>query len=236
LQTEHKNKADKMDSDFIEMIYSHRADATEVSKIVEKNKNIINHQVGGDNIIHYLIWYKPENDIVDLISQLIKLGVSVHALGNIKQTPLHYAAEKNYPLIIDQLVQNNAKINAKDMDGRTPLITAAFKNHIAAVEKLIQLGADCNARDNKSNTPLTMAVKHLNVNMVKLLIKSGATDNAATDDDQQAIVFAMYKMEKSTDAREIVNCLYPITKLNRYSTSHLFVLMESYSRRGIQFK
>lgn len=76
------------------------------------------------------------------IRQLLSLDSTlVNAKGAYDKTPLHWAAEKNYPELAELLVNAGAKIDAEVTWGMTPLQWAANMNSRDVAEILLAHGA-----------------------------------------------------------------------------------------------
>ena len=70
-------------------------------------------------------------------------------------TPLHEAANHDYPDVVKTLLDAGADINDRggsECNGFTPLIDAAACGNVAVVKLLIQRGANVLAKDDKVTT------------------------------------------------------------------------------------
>ena len=68
------------------------------------------------------------NVIFNIVRLLIDHGVSIDAVDNANETPLHYAAWYSNTNLIQLLINNGASINAVDRDHRTPLDMVTLGN------------------------------------------------------------------------------------------------------------
>jgi len=76
------------------------------------------------------------------------------------QTPLHYAAIKNYLEIIKILLDHGADINMQNDEGNTALHFAVGANKPEMVNLLLSAGADRYIRNKQGYTPLDLANKY----------------------------------------------------------------------------
>ncbi|MGZ8919443.1 MAG: ankyrin repeat domain-containing protein, partial [Limisphaerales bacterium] len=68
-----------------------------------------------------------EEEVVETLEWLVKIGADVNAVDNSGETAMHAAAYKNLPKAVEFLAANGAKIeiwNQKDKHGWTPLLIA----------------------------------------------------------------------------------------------------------------
>ena len=105
---------------------------------------------------------------------LLLKGADIHALDNIGQTPLHWAARANNLKIVKLLLSKGADISARDDDGRTPLYSATDRMNIniGIIKLLISRGADVNAKGNDGITPLKNAIKRVSRDDITELSKA----------------------------------------------------------------
>ena len=79
---------------------------------------------------------------------LIARGANINASNNrFKATPLHMAAEENFPEIVGFLIESGANVEAKERNGYTPITRATFKEHLDVIALLRQNGAKCQSKD-----------------------------------------------------------------------------------------
>ena len=95
---------------------------------------------------------------MDLIKSILTQDCSViNVLNSINGTPLHAAAQGNYPEVIKRLLDHNVPINAVDMYGLTPLHYAAAIGGWEAYCILVENGADVHYEAPGFGTPLYLA-------------------------------------------------------------------------------
>ncbi|CAD5229383.1 unnamed protein product [Bursaphelenchus okinawaensis] len=115
----------------------------------------------------------------DVIKYLLsRCDCDVNHRNNNGQTPLHYAASKNYIPIARMLLENGAEVNVQDKYGSAPLHRAAAKGHVDMIMLLMkQKGARVDLADREGNTALQMAVEDQNDSAAIFLAKRGADIN-----------------------------------------------------------
>jgi len=76
-------------------------------------------------------------------------------------TPLHGAAEYDYPDIAKLLIENNSRIDHEDVYGNTPLLTAVFhfKDNLKIIDLLLKNGADPFHENKSGVSPYSFAAK-----------------------------------------------------------------------------
>lgn len=82
-------------------------------------------------------------------------GHPVNVRDHCGWTPLHEAANHDYPDVVKTLLDAGADINDRggsECNGFTPLIDAAACGNVAVVKLLIQRGANVLAKDDKVTT------------------------------------------------------------------------------------
>jgi len=108
-----------------------------------------------------------------LAGQLGVTGTNVNHRNELKETPLHIAAKKDFLKAAKHLIEKGANLEAKDKWGDTPLHIAASQNAHQVAQILIQEGADVNARGSNKYTPLHWAAG-ISQKVAKVLIENGA--------------------------------------------------------------
>ncbi|CDW72228.1 ankyrin repeat-containing protein [Stylonychia lemnae] len=66
----------------------------------------------------------------------------IYEHDSLKETPLHWAAKRNYSDIVQLLIQEGSKINTQDLGGRTPLFIACKFNHMNSAKMLLAAKAN----------------------------------------------------------------------------------------------
>ena len=119
---------------------------------------------------------------------LLSSKLTVHApSGDLKRTPLHFAAARGHANIVENLLDHGADVNVGDRMGATALSLAVNANRQSVVKTLLEGGASvdglvlCPAygaeleeselRRRSYGTPLIMATKNEHVEIIELLIK-----------------------------------------------------------------
>lgn len=132
---------------------------------------------------------EPFKKKIPALNKAIKKGADINAkfkLGEVKMSPLHWAASQGQKEGIKYMLDHGADINAQASNGYTPLMYAA--NHLEAVEILLKNGADFSIATESDGTTALMIAAHggwgvprdSSLKIVTLLIKKGA--EAATKD------------------------------------------------------
>lgn len=141
----------------------------------------------GDTPLHYASLYSLEDEeLVDLISFLIKSGANPSVSNKYGHTPLHYFAIWRKPAAIRELLNAGANPNVFNAIGQTPLHNAAYSKVSESVKILLGRGAKVNAFKKRTGqygptgkTPLYLAVEgdsahDERMKIIKMLIKAGA--------------------------------------------------------------
>ncbi|MBP7854445.1 ankyrin repeat domain-containing protein [Candidatus Babeliales bacterium] len=98
-----------------------------------------------------LIW-AVRNNHFNLVSELLKRGVSVHSTDFLGYTPLMYAKTVNMVLF---LLDNGADLNAVNKGGHTALTIAVVANKFRMVKALLDKGARLDIVGKDGTTALT---------------------------------------------------------------------------------
>ena len=85
---------------------------------------------------------------------LLKHGAIVDLEDSSGRTPLHYAANGDFPKMAKRLMQHHAQVNYEDCEGWTPLHWAAKKDSCDLGAVLLEGGADINKAMNLSHKPI----------------------------------------------------------------------------------
>ena len=100
------------------------------------------------------------DESIKIVTELIKAGADIHAIGINGWTPLHMAAARGQVEKAILLISAGADIDKrKEIDAsETPLMEAAYMGHPSTVRLLLAHGADSSMRDTINNqTPLEIA-------------------------------------------------------------------------------
>jgi ankyrin repeat protein len=122
------------------------------------------------------------NENIDVVKQLIGVGVDVNRVNGNNEAALHFAALNVHTEMAELLIANGADVNKVDIYGETPLHKAvAFRGPTKLVEKFIEAGADPNKTDNQGCTALNIAASKGYKELVNSLIELKADVNKADE-------------------------------------------------------
>jgi cytohesin len=119
---------------------------------------------------------------VDMAAFLIANGADVRIAGELGDTSLHQAVNRNDhtgdKALIELLLKHGADVNATSVgwEGWTPFHVACRYSAQDIVELLLAHGADVNAKTDKGITPLSLAKESGRQQIVELLRKRGAIE------------------------------------------------------------
>jgi ankyrin repeat protein len=115
-----------------------------VSKLLDKDNEIVNKRVDSVTPLQYAIFYRK----FEIAKLLIKYGADVNAKGYRNNVPpLSSAAMRGEVGFMKLLFDNGADIDAKDRNNKTPLMYAASNCQKKSIEFLINKGANINLKD-----------------------------------------------------------------------------------------
>ena len=115
---------------------------------LQETYNYLGNKEGGDPLapINPATWQSPEGDRLihiaalrgDLVAVelLVNAGENVNAIGDMSQTPAHFAAMNQHRSVFEFLIQRGADTSIVDEFGNTPLQTWA----LSEAEKRKHLG------------------------------------------------------------------------------------------------
>jgi ankyrin repeat protein len=112
------------------------------------------------------------------------------ATGDLRNTPLHYAASKGRDEIIVILLENGAKINAFNKYGQTPLLRAVSAGQRRTALLLLDHGASAVRCDSQGNNVLHVAALAVDRPMLVALLRRRDELGVALDDrngDEKAL-------------------------------------------------
>jgi ankyrin repeat protein len=118
-----------------------------------------------------------EQNSVEMVEKLIKLGANVDELNGFGDTALINASEKGYIKIVKILINKNANVNFQNIWGSNALTWASIGGHVKIVIELINAGADVNLQDADDETALMYACKKNKLEVIKELLKANAIVN-----------------------------------------------------------
>lgn len=105
-----------------------------------------------------LTWAQDE-DVLEVVSTLLRAGANTRATDNYGQTPIHVAAAVMDSSILSELVQFGADTLARDETGRIPMHEAASAENQYAVSFLLRLDKhQADIADQNNLTPLHLAM------------------------------------------------------------------------------
>eukprot|EP00933_Yihiella_yeosuensis_P044858 TRINITY_DN40134_c0_g1_i1.p1 TRINITY_DN40134_c0_g1~~TRINITY_DN40134_c0_g1_i1.p1 ORF type:complete len:435 (+),score=68.07 TRINITY_DN40134_c0_g1_i1:29-1306(+) len=103
----------------------------------------------------------------------LALNESVYCVNDMRETPLHIAAENGQREVALDLLAAGVFMSADNL-GRGPLHLAAGSGHIEVATLLLQANAYIELKDAALRTPLHHAARFGHLNVVKLLLEDGA--------------------------------------------------------------
>lgn len=117
----------KIDNDSIDTIYSEfvTGEYSDIMKIISSNQILNFRNVKGETLIHAILKNPSssltEQNILDIIQMLVHKNVSINAMNEYNQTPVHLAAKSGYYDVIDYLITMKADFNKIDNYGNAPI-------------------------------------------------------------------------------------------------------------------
>ncbi len=101
-------------------------------------------------------------------------------LNEVKNTPLHVAAEYGRPKVAEVLLDHEANVNAVNIDGNMPLHLACFRGQGTVASILVAAnGTEIDLPNKDGATPLINAAWGGNPEIIKLLLTKGASLESA---------------------------------------------------------
>ena len=153
------------------MIKSHRGELTDfVGRQLTADPSLIKEFHNGRSLLHFA----AASGSVELVKQLLDLGVASDVLDAGGHTPLYSMANQRTanPDIARMLIVAGANVNACGGVKRcTPLHMAARQGNEEVARVLLEFGADVNAKDTQGVTPLQRAINCKRANVAALLGK-----------------------------------------------------------------
>lgn len=117
----------KIDNDNIDTTYSNfsSGEYDTIIKIIEGNEILNFRNTKGETLIHAILKNPSsslnESLILDIIQKLVHKNVSINAMNEYNQIPLHLAAKSGYYDIIDYLISLKSDFNKIDNYGNAPV-------------------------------------------------------------------------------------------------------------------
>ncbi len=168
-------------------------------------------------------WQLPEGCLYHIISadgaalteserekkalSFIKAGADINPGG---ETPLHLAAQYDFPAVAAMLIEKGANVHAAVSGGGQGSTPLHFANSPEMATLLLKAGADPNAKDASGSTPLFWNYVLVNPAVVSVLIQAGADVNARDADGETplfnawkpAVVSALIQAGADVNARD----------------------------------
>ncbi|KAK4553669.1 hypothetical protein LTR86_009167 [Recurvomyces mirabilis] len=182
------NKLNLEDRDAAGLTLLHRAvqdnNLTLVKSLVEQGANLRIRDNHGRIALHYAS-LNPDKG-VDMMNLLLS---SEHAeimsfIDDNGQTPLHYAAKKDFIDGIQLLVESGAFIDLPDQHEYSPYLWAVISGQYKATEMLLSLGVNVNSASTHRKSALAWAANMGRSEIAELLVTSGADVMLMTENTQ----------------------------------------------------
>ncbi|GMH36820.1 hypothetical protein BSKO_04693 [Bryopsis sp. KO-2023] len=127
------------------------------------------------------------------VKKLISKGADLASTqGEMKFTPLHFAAQEGHAEVVEILIQQGANVT-QTAGGLTALFLAAREGRLDAAKVLVDAGASVDMNRDVGVTPLMVAAEKGEAEVVVFLLKSGADVDAQTEDGRSALFLAAQK-------------------------------------------
>ncbi|GMH36815.1 hypothetical protein BSKO_04688 [Bryopsis sp. KO-2023] len=124
------------------------------------------------------------------VKKLILKGADLASTqGEMKFTPLHFAAQEGHAEVVEILIQQGAKVT-QTAGGLTALYMAARNGHLDVVKILVEAGADVDAQTEDGRSALFLAAQKGHLQIAKVLIKAGATVDLRIDQEATPLIVA----------------------------------------------
>lgn len=156
---------------------------------------------------------------LDMISFLVKEGISVHIKGHQGWTMMHMAAKYGGTLLIPFLVNCGLSIDVEDDYGNTPThaVVSEYGGVVAALRLMTKYHANMNKANDAGFTPLHIAVLNNDAQAVEALLACGVDVNIASKSGYAAI-----HMAADTGNMEIVRLLMSVPGITYARTRYFF--------------
>ena len=160
------------------------------TNLIKSGVDIKNKDNRGNSLLHTAV----VNDNLEVVQELLKLGLPIDEVNEEKEIPLHCVRSIE---IFDALTTNGElkpeMINKKDNNGMTPFarfVTLFCRDEVPLelFNAFIKHGADGNAADNSGVCPIHIASTE---DWIKLLIENGADARAVNTNGENAVHLAL---------------------------------------------
>lgn len=117
----------KLNIDSIDTTYTifSSGEYEDIIKVIQGNEILNFRNTQGETLIHAILKNPSsslkESDILEIIRDLVHKNVSVNAMNEYNQTPLHLASSKGYYDIIEYLISLKTDVNKVDNYGNAPI-------------------------------------------------------------------------------------------------------------------
>nr|GEY38313.1 probable protein S-acyltransferase 23 [Tanacetum cinerariifolium] len=140
-------------------------DLAKLHSFVEKEGALLTQQDGNG---YYPLQWAALNNFPDAVHYVIQHGGDVHAVDNVRQTALHWAASV---AAADVLLQNGARVEAVDVNGYRAVHVAAQYGQTSFLNFIVsKYHADFDVPDNDGRTPLHWAAYKGFADTIRLLL------------------------------------------------------------------
>jgi ankyrin repeat protein len=135
--------------------------AISLSKEMEKLRQKLAEPGNLEQYGEMLLYLASLTGCVNLVEDMVQLGMSVETRFRGGNTPLCLAALEGGPSVARALIERGANTNKKNTQDQTPLFLATLSRSTTVMETLLDFGADINATSTRCGiiqTPLWRAV------------------------------------------------------------------------------
>ena len=167
----------------------HEASDTEIAhEILSKvsSDSLVIEQISKNKTLHEV----SQSGNVELVKELLSIGVNMDCLNDDGNSPLHIACENKSTEIVEELLKNGANPNMRSTTKNDSALHHVFekfkfdneedndnKDIIPIIKCLLKHGADINAENDNGKTALFLASFCEDLAAVKLLLNNGAKTN-----------------------------------------------------------
>lgn len=193
-----------LDYDKIDTIYSNfsSGEYEDIINIIQSNEILNFRNTKGETLIHAILRNPSsslgETNILEIIQQLVHKNVSVNAMNEYNQIPLHLAAEKGYYDVIDYLISLKTDYNKIDNYGNAPI-------HYL-IDKFV---SECKEGEyfKESNKKLNKSLKMTDID------KTSKMDKYTKMTENMIILELIETIQKTSEPR--LNSKYLLNKINQ---------------------